>query len=84
MVGAILTNETYMGVGAIMNCGAVVDNHATFEDFGHLSVNPRMAGGKVLRRGAWMHAGGALGYGARVAAGEVLVPGVGRVSKQFG
>lgn len=34
----------------------------------------------VLGRGAWMQAGAALGYGVRVAAGEVLLPGAARES----
>lgn len=84
MAGAIVGTEARLGVGAIMNCGAVVDHHATVEDFGHLGVNASIAGGKLLGRGAWMHAGVVLGYGVKVAAGEVLVPGDGRVSKQAG
>ena len=70
MAGAIVGTEARLGVFAIVNCGAVVDHHVTVEDFGHLGVNPSMAGGAVLGRGAWMQAGAALGYGVRVAAGE--------------
>jgi hypothetical protein len=38
-----------------------------------------MAGGALLGRGAWMQAGSALGYGVKVAAGAVLLPGQGMV-----
>ena len=81
MAGAIVATEARLGVSSIVNCGAVVDHHATVEDFGHLGVNASMAGGTVLGRGAWMQAGAALGYGVRVAEGEVLLPGEARQSK---
>jgi UDP-3-O-[3-hydroxymyristoyl] glucosamine N-acyltransferase len=81
MAGAIVGTEARLGVSSIVNCGAVVDHHATLEDFGHLGVNASMAGCTVLGRGAWMQAGAALGYGVRVAAGEVLLPGTARESK---
>jgi UDP-3-O-[3-hydroxymyristoyl] glucosamine N-acyltransferase len=70
--------EARLGVGAIVNCGAVVDHHATVEDFGHLGVNAIMAGATVLGRGAWMQVESALGCGVQVAAGEVLQPGTAR------
>jgi UDP-3-O-[3-hydroxymyristoyl] glucosamine N-acyltransferase len=82
MAGAIVGTEARLGMGSIVNCGAVVDHHATVEDFGHLGVSASMAGGTVLVRGAWMQAGSALGYGVEVAAGEVLLPGTGRECKQ--
>ena len=81
MAGAIVGTEACLGVSSIVNCGAVVDHHATIEDFGHLGVNASMAGGTVLGRGVWMQAGAALGYGVRVAEGEVLLPGEARQSK---
>ena len=64
-----------LGVGAIVNSGAVVDHDAQVMDFGHLGVGACMAGGTVLGRGAWMQAGAALGYGVRVPDGAVLPPG---------
>lgn len=84
MAGAILGTQARLGVGSIVNCGAVVDHHATVEDFGHLGVNASMAGGTVLGRGAWMQAGSALGYGVKVGAREVLLPGSARESTQAG
>jgi UDP-3-O-[3-hydroxymyristoyl] glucosamine N-acyltransferase len=63
MAGAIVGTEARLGVSSIVNCSAVVDHHATVEDFGHLGVNASMAVGTVLGRGAWMQAGAALGYG---------------------
>jgi len=78
MAGAIVGTEARLGVGAIVNCGAVVYHHATVQDFGHLGVNASMAGGTVLGRSAWMQAGSSLGYGINVAAGEVLLPGAAR------
>lgn len=84
MAGAIVGNEVHLGVGSIVNCGAAVDHHASLEDLGHLGVNASMAGGTVQGSGAWMHAGVALGYEVKLAAGKVLVPGAGRLSKQTG
>ncbi len=81
MAGAIVGTEARLGMGSIVNCGAVVDHHAIVEDFAHLGVNASMTGSTVLGRGAWMQAGAALGYGVRVAAGEVLLPGAARESK---
>ncbi len=74
MGGAMVGTEARLGVGAIVNCGAVVDHHATDEDFGHLGVNACMAGGTMLGRSAWMQAGAALGYGVTVPSDEVLPP----------
>jgi UDP-3-O-[3-hydroxymyristoyl] glucosamine N-acyltransferase len=64
-----------LGIGVIVNCGAVVDHHATVEDYGHLGVNASMAGGTVLGRAAWMQAGAVLGYGVTVPSGVTLAPG---------
>ena len=61
-----------------MNCGGVVDQHAIVEDYGHLGVNASMAGGTLLGRGGWMQAGAVLGYGVKLAEGELLLP---RVAK---
>jgi hypothetical protein len=47
-------------------------------------VNASMAGGTLLGHRAWMQASSALGYGVKVAAGEVLLTGTGRESKQVG
>ena len=52
MAGAIEGTEASLGVSSIVNCGAVLDHHATIEDFGHLGVNASMAEGTVLGRGA--------------------------------
>lgn len=79
MAGAIVGTEASLGVACIVNAGAVVDHHAVVEDFGHLGVSACMAGGALLRRGAWMQAGSALGYGVKVDAGTVLLPGQGLV-----
>ena len=78
MAGAIVGTEARLGGGAIVNCGAVVDHHATVEDFGHLGVNASMAGGMVLGRCAWLQAGSALGYGVKFAPGETVRPCEGR------
>ena len=78
MAGAIIGTEARLGIGTIVNSGAVVDHHAIVDDFGHLGVNACMAGGTLLGRGAWMQAGCALGYGVKVAAREVLLPGEAR------
>ena len=67
--------EARLGMGSIVNCGAVVDHHAIVEDFAHLGVKASMAGGTVLGRGAWMQARAALGYGVTVPAGVTLAPG---------
>jgi UDP-3-O-[3-hydroxymyristoyl] glucosamine N-acyltransferase len=47
---AIVGTEARLGEGAIVNCGAVMDDHAKEGDFGHLGVNASMAGGTVLGR----------------------------------
>ena len=78
MVGAIVGTEARLGIGAIVNSGAVVDHHAIVEDYGHLGVNACMAGGSLLGRSAWMQAGCALGYGVKLAARDVLLPGEAR------
>jgi sugar O-acyltransferase (sialic acid O-acetyltransferase NeuD family) len=78
MVGAIQGTEARLGVGCIVNCGAVVDHQATVEDFGHLGVNASIDGCSLLGRSAWMQAGAALWYGVMVPSGEVLPPGKAR------
>lgn len=75
MAGAILGSECRLGCGVIVNCGAVVDHDAQVHDYGHLGVNACMSGGAVLGRCAWMQAGSALGYGAKVGDGVVLQAG---------
>lgn len=75
MAGAIIGTEARLGIGSIVNCGAVVDHHATVEDFGHLGVNASMAGGTRLGRGAWMQAGSTLAYGAVVPSSITVGPG---------
>lgn len=75
MAAAVVGTEARLGVGVIVNCGAIVDHHAQVGDFGHLGVNACMAGGAVLGRGAWMQAGSALGYEVAVPDGSVLRPG---------
>ena len=42
----IVGTEARLGVGSILNCGAVVDHYAVVEDYGHLGLNASMAGGK--------------------------------------
>lgn len=74
MAGAIVGTEARLGLGEIVNCGAVVD-HSTVEDYGHLGVNASMAGGTLLGRSAWVQAGAALGYGVTVPSGLTLAPG---------
>lgn len=81
MAGAIVGTEAQLGVGAIVNCGAVVDHHCRVENFGHLGVNAAMAGGSTLGYGAWMQAGSVLGYGVKVATWTVLEPGQALQSK---
>ena len=61
--------------GAIVNCGALVDHHATVEDFGHLGFNACMTGVNVSGCRVWMQSVAALGYEVKVAAGDVLLPG---------
>lgn len=73
MAGAIIGTEASLGCNVIVNCGAIIDHHAQVDDFGHLGVNACMAGGTRLGRGAWLQAGVALGYGANVLPGTVLV-----------
>lgn len=63
MAGAIIGTESQLGEGVIVNSGAVVDHHCKVGDFGHLGVGTAMAGGSRLGKGAWLHAGNALGYG---------------------
>lgn len=75
MAGAIVGTEAVLGEGVIVNCGAVVDHHCKVEDFGHLGVSAAMAGGSILGEGTWMQAGSALGYGVKIDAWRVLVPG---------
>lgn len=75
MAGSIVGTEAELGVGVIVNCGAVVDHHATVADFGHLGVNSCMAGGASLGRAAWIQAGCSLGYGVTVSDRVVLMPG---------
>ena len=78
MVGAVVGTEAHLGEGVIVNCGATVDHHCRVDAFGHLGVNACMAGGSVLGHRAWMQAGAALGYGVKIAADTVLVPGESR------
>jgi sugar O-acyltransferase (sialic acid O-acetyltransferase NeuD family) len=75
MAGAIVGTEAKLGCGVIVNCGAVVDHNAQVHDYAHLGVNAAMAGGTELGRGAWMQASSVLGYGDKVAAGVVMLPG---------
>ena len=75
MAGAIVGTQARLGLGSIVNCGAVVDHHARVEDFGHLGVKASMSGGTLLARGAWMQAGAVLGYGVEIPAGVILLPG---------
>lgn len=75
MAGAIVGTGARLACGVIVNCGAVVDHDAQVHDYGHLGVNACMSGGAVLGRRAWMQAGSALGYGVKVAADVVLLPG---------
>lgn len=72
MAGAIVGTEARLGIGAIVNCGGVVDHHARVEDFGHLGVNACMAGGTVLGTKAWLQAGCSLGYGVAIPAGTTV------------
>ena len=78
MAGAVVGTEAQLGEGVIVNCGATVDHHCRVDAFGHLGVNACMAGGSVLGHRAWMQAGAALGYGVKIAADTVLVPGESR------
>ena len=75
MAGGLVGTQARLGVGVIVNCGAVVDHHACVEDFGHLGVNACMAGGSSLGKGSWMQAGASLGYGVVVPPYTVLRPG---------
>jgi sugar O-acyltransferase (sialic acid O-acetyltransferase NeuD family) len=75
MAGAIVGTEAQLGLGVIVNCGSVVDHHATVHDFGHLGVNACMAGGTSLGQGSWIQAGCSLGYGVAIPAKTVLSPG---------
>lgn len=63
MAGAIVGTESQLGEGVIVNSGAVVDHHCEIANYGHLGVGTAMAGGSRLGKGAWLHAGNALGYG---------------------
>lgn len=63
MAGAIVGSEARLGLGSMVNCGAVVDHHATAEDYGHFGVNASVTDGTVLGRGAWMQAAAALELG---------------------
>jgi len=80
MASAVVGTEASLGEGVIVNCAAVVDHHCRVEDFGHLGTGACMAGGTVMGRSAWMQAGSSLGYGLKVAVGEVLLPGEGRAA----
>lgn len=75
MAGAIIGTEAQLGTGVIVNSGAIVDHHAQVHDYGHLGVNACMAGGAILGRGAWIQAGSSLGYGIKIEANTVLMPG---------
>lgn len=75
MAGAIVGTEAQLGTGVIVNSGAVVDHHAQVHDYGHLGVNACMAGEAILGRGAWIQAGSSLGYGIKIEANTVLMPG---------
>ena len=63
IAGAFVGSEARLGVGGIVNCGAVVDHPSIVEAFGHLGVNASMFRGTLL------------GCGAKVVSGEVLQPG---------
>jgi hypothetical protein len=78
MADAIVGNEARLGVAPFLNCGAVVDHHATVEDFRHLGVNASMVGCTLLRCGAWIQVAAYLEYGEKLAVGEILSPETGR------
>jgi sugar O-acyltransferase (sialic acid O-acetyltransferase NeuD family) len=46
MMGAIIGTEAQLGVGTIVNCGAVVDHQSAVADYGHLGVDAAMGGGR--------------------------------------
>lgn len=77
MAGSIIGTSANLGVGVIVNCGAIVDHDTQVHDYAHLGINTSMAGNTILGRKAWMQAGSALGYGAKLAAEQVLPPCVG-------
>lgn len=77
MAGGIVGAEASLGRGVIVNCGATVDHHCKVGDFGHLGVNACMAGGSCLGRLAWLQPGSSLGYGVRVSANTIILPGIG-------
>lgn len=74
MGGAVIGTEAWLGIGVVINSGAIVDHHCRVEDFGHLGTGACMAGGSVLGPGAWMQAGSAIGYNTYINAKDVLVP----------
>lgn len=78
IAGAIVVTEARLGVGAFLNCGVVVDHHATVEDSGHIGVNESMAGCTLKGCGAWIQLGASLGYWVKLAVWKVLLLETGR------
>ena len=72
MAGAIVGTEANLGMGVIVNCGAVIDHDCEVGDYAHLGIQAAMAGGAGLGAKAWMKAGSVVGTGCRVPEGEVL------------
>lgn len=75
MAGAVIGCQARVGLAAIVNANATVDHDAVLEDFAHIGVGVQLAGGVIVREGAWLQAGVCAGYGVVVPAQAIVAPG---------
>lgn len=75
MAGAVVGGRARVGRGVIINANATVDHDAILEDFAHLGVGVQLAGGVIVRAGAWLQAGVSAGYRVVVPEQSVIEPG---------
>lgn len=75
MAGAVVGCQAQVGRGVIVNANATVDHDVVLEDFAHVGVGVQLAGGVIVRTGAWLQAGTCAGYNVVVPEQTVVAPG---------
>ena len=79
MAGAVVQIEVQVGVGAIINSGAIVDHHCQLADYCHVSPGAALAGEVQVQARAWVGIGSTtlprvtIGKGTTIGAGSVVV-----------